>query len=373
MEIAIDASRLSGQRLGVGRYLEYMFSYFSELLGADERVVGYTRGPVDVTQLKLSPSVRIRPVGPKLTGLTWQNVSLPLAARDADVLFAPAYIAPLGPRPRRLVVATHSVNEASSSSHPWWYRHTYGRVHRLSAKAANAVIVPCEQTKDLVIEHYGVRADRIAIVEQGTDETFRAIEDEAVLSATRRRYFGQDVPYVLFVGKLSQRRNIPNLIRGFARAKKAKGLPHKLLLLGPNHLGLPLEEICRPEGVENDVVRDDGKFANHQDLIPVYSAADLFVHPSEFEGWSMTTVEALACGRATIVSNTAGLREVVKDAALLADDIGPDGLAERIGEALTNRDLHADLQARARARGAQLTWRDTFEQTLDVIRRVAAD
>src|SRR5688572_11075135 len=57
MEIAIDASRLSGQRLGVGRYLEYMFTYFSELLSTDERVIGYTRSPVDVAHLKLSKSV----------------------------------------------------------------------------------------------------------------------------------------------------------------------------------------------------------------------------------------------------------------------------------------------------------------------------
>src|SRR6185369_15810908 len=97
-----------------------------------------------------------------------------------------AYTAPIGYR-GPLVVATHSVNDIHPGAHNWWYKYTYAWLNRHSAEIADAVIV----------------------VLQGADDCFRPMDDEEALRAVRRRFFGGDRPFILFVGKSSTRRNIP--------------------------------------------------------------------------------------------------------------------------------------------------------------------
>jgi glycosyltransferase involved in cell wall biosynthesis len=375
MKIGINVSRLSGQRLGVGRYLEYMLKNWSQMLGPGEEVHAYLREAVPaetLTHLNLGPSIKLQQVGPKLPGLLWENFSMTRCARRMDVFFGPSYSLPLLTRvPRKRVVATHSVNEAQAGAHQGWYDLTYGKLYQLSALTADAVIVPCDSTADLTTSRYGVPPKKIVVVPQGADTSFRPLNDPELARRTRVDFLGEDVPYVLFVGKLSVRRNIPNLIAAFAKAKKANQLPHKLLLLGPNHKNLPLAQICAEHGVSDSVVQTDGKFTHHEELIRIYDGADVFVHPSWFEGWSMTTIEALACGTATIAANRGGLGDVARGYAYMVEEPTVEALKDALEKVLLDEGLRRELKQLARKRGSAITWEDTTRQTLDVIRRVA--
>jgi len=374
MRIGVNAQRLEGQRLGVGRYLEYLLGHWSRQTAPDEIVEVYLRSPLEEARgkhLGLNERIRLRVLGPRLTGILWENLVLEPASRAVDVLFGPSYTLPLRRRVRT-VVATHSVNEAIGGTHPWWYPYTYSALYRSSARRADAVIVPSQSTRDDVVRLYGVDRRRVEVVPQGADDAFRPLEDAELLRATRERFFGSDRPYVLFVGKCSQRRNIPALIRAFGLAKRRWDLPHGLLLYGPNHLGLPLGAIAAELGVGRDVVQCDGDTADHRDLVSIYNAADLFVHPSSYEGWSMTTMEALACGTAVVAADRAGLKEVAGGHALMVGDPTAEHLADALGAVLTDADLRGDLRRKARIRGAAFRWEDTTRRTLDVLRRIAA-
>lgn len=370
MRIAFNGQRLAGQRFGVGRYIEYMLRHWDRMLAADEELSLFVRRPLDAD---LALGARIRPVllESNMSGIPWENLRLRWPASRLDVLFCPAYTAPVGYR-GKLVVATHSVNEAQATAHSAMYRQTYSRIYRHCARIADAVIVPAESTRAEVIEHYGVDADRIVIVPQGADDAFQPIEDEAILRATRERFFGSNRPYVLFVGKGSTRRNVPMLVRAFAELRKSRNIPHGLVLFGPNTSDFPLAQLCQDLGIVDDVVQTDGKVDRHADLIPIYGAADVFVHPSEFEGWSMTTVEALACGTAVVAADRGGLGEVARGHALMIADPSVDALVDAIGRVLADDALRADLRVRARARGRALRWEVGTRDTLDVVRRVAA-
>jgi glycosyltransferase involved in cell wall biosynthesis len=376
MNIGINVSRLSGQRLGVGRYLEYMLKYWSQMLQPGEIVEAYLRKPVSdesIAHLGLSASIQLQVVGPGLTGFLWENSSMALRARRMDVLFGPSYTLPLLMKTtRRRVVAIHSVNETQAGAHEWWYEMTYGRQHRLSALSADAVIVPCDSTADLVVERHGVPRQKIVVIPQGADTTFRPLEDPEAARQTRIRFLGEDAPCILFVGKLSLRRNIPNLIAAFAKAKRAKNLPHKLLLMGPNHVNLPLEQICREHGVTDAVVQTDGKFTHHEELVRIYNAADVFIQPSWFEGWSMTTIEALACGTATIASNRGGLGDTARGGAYMIEQAPTvEVIQDALQTVLLNEPLRQELKRIARERGKSIPWEYTTRHTLDVIRDVA--
>ena len=374
MRVGFNGHRLSGQRLGVGRYIEYMLRYWGEQLAPGEEVELYLRRalePAARDYLALPPTIRERVLPPDVSGIPWENLALRRQARRTDVLFCPAYTAPVR-YPGRVVVATHSVNEIASGAHAWWYPHTYGRLYRHSAEQAEAVIVTSETTREDIARLWDIPRERMVVVLQGADDCFRPMDDPAALAAVRRQFFGGDRPFILFVGKASTRRNIPLLLRAFAQLRREQRIPHGLLLFGPNPDDLPLAELCAELGITGDVVQTEGRIVDHRDLVPIYNAADVFVHPSLYEGWSMTTVEAMACGTAVVAANRGGLGELVAGHALTLDTPTVDSLADAIGRVLTDDALRAELRRKSFARGSAINWREAARQTLDVLRRVAA-
>jgi glycosyltransferase involved in cell wall biosynthesis len=371
MRFGVNALRLSGQRLGIGRYIEYLLRHWNEMLSSDERMLVYVREPFRREELGLSESFEVVHLPSRLNGVLWENRVLPPRWRETDVLFNPSYTTPLRYR-GRTVVATHSVNEAEPGTHPWWYHLTYRQRNKLCARLADAVIVPSQTTKGHVEQLYGVEPEKITIVPEGAPNSFAPIEDEGALVETRRRYLGDDSPYVLFVGKQSQRRNIPALIEAFARVKRSEHLPHKLLLFGPNVLGLPLGKLAAELGVEGSVVQTDGKLDRHEQILPVYSGADLFVHPTAAEGFSLTIVEAMACGLPVITVGRGAVAEIVDGAALTVDAPTPDALEGAIRRVLTDAGLARSLRDRALERSKQFRLESTARGTLDVMRQVAS-
>lgn len=373
MRIAFNGQRLAGQRLGVGRYIEYMLRYWRGMLAPDEQVTVFLRAPLSAASVKyldLPASIQTRVLWPPVSGLPWENVSLRWPASKYDVLFCPAYTAPIGYR-GRLVVATHSINDIQPGAHTWRYKQTHARLNRHCARIADVVIASSESAKDDIARFWGIPRDRMVVVLQGADDAFRPMDDQAALAAVRRKFFGGDRPYFLFVGKASTRRNVPLLMQAFAKLRRERDIPHGLLLFGPNPDHLPLERMAEDLGIAKDVVQTDGKIDDHSELVPIYNAAEAFVHPSLYEGWSMTTVEALACGCAVIAANRGGLGEVANGHALMLETPTVDSLADALNRVITDSALKKDLQRRARERGRALTWHATTSQTLDVLRDVA--
>lgn len=370
MRLGVNALRLSGQRLGVGRYIEYMVKYWDQFLLADDRVTLYIREHTNGNQLYVSDKFEVKLLQPKLTGVLWEHFMLSAQAKEMDVLFCPSYTVPLN-YGGKCVVATHSVNEVQKGTHPRWYRFTYQQRYRLSALKADKVIVPSASAKRHVEEFYGVAAERIEIVPEGAPGFFAPCEDEVVLRETRKSYLGMDQPYILFVGKLSQRRNIPALLTAFSKLKKEGKIPHKLLLFGPNILNLALDKIIAKLGIQDSVVQTDGKLKEHQDIIPIYSAADLYVFPSSYEGFSITLIEAMACGLPVITVNRGATREIANECALMVDDPTPENLAEAMQKALSSPALMQELRAKGLERARLYRYEDTARLTLDLLRQVA--
>lgn len=370
MRIGVNARRLEGQRLGVGRYIEYLVRHWGTMLGPDE-VVLYLREPLRRDDA-LPDGVSAKVLAPRLTGLSWEAVHLPRVAREVDILFCPSYTRP-PVYSGRTVVAIHSTNEAEAGTHPWWYGLTYSPFYRRSAREAERVIVPSRSTLEDIQTLYGIPDDRLVVVAQGVDEDFRRVEDEHELRAARVRWLGSDTPYVLFVGKLSQRRNIPTLMRAFARAKAQAGLPHSLLLMGPNQLDQPLATLAAELGIAASFVQNDGIVQRHKELAAVYSGADLYVNASTYEGFSITLVEALACGTPVVTVDRAALSEIAGDAAMLVPEPTETHLADAILQVLRDETLRRDLSARGVERSKRFQWQATARDTLDVLRQVGAN
>jgi glycosyltransferase involved in cell wall biosynthesis len=264
------------------------------------------------------------------------------------------------------------VNEILPEAHTWRYHLSYRQRNRLSARKADAVIVPMPSAKADVERLYGIPAEKIDVVPEGVDDAFVPLEDEELLHETRMRYLGDDSPYILFVGKFSQRRNIPALVTAFAELKRKDGIPHKLLLFGKNVEKLPLDRMAEDLGVKESIVELNVPLADHRDIIPVYSGADLFVHPTAYEGFSLTICEAMACGAPVVTVGRGAVGEIVDGAAMTVDEPTPEKLAVAMRTVLGDSELRASLRARALARSELFRFSECARQTLEVLRRVAA-
>jgi glycosyltransferase involved in cell wall biosynthesis len=369
MHLGIDGQRLNGQRLGIGRYLEYLLHYWGRLRRPNERIDLFLRGS-GPHQVPPTDGIRQIALGPALTGQLWQNLVLGQQLRRLDVLFCPAYFAPITRR-GNWVLAIHSAEEAEPRLQPWHYRYSYTVMYRASARRAIRVIVPSTAVRDQIQELYRLPADRMVVIPLGVDESFRPSDDSRAQQTARMRLLGCDRPYVLFVGKLSRRRNIPMLLEAFARLVHEHHVPHALLLFGPNHLGLPIVEQATAFGVGDRVVQADGHTADHRELVTIYTGADLFVSASSYEGTSLPLLEAMSCGTPAVVTRGGAMPEIGGDAAYYTPEISAAALAEAMRQVLDDSVLRAGLRRKGLVRAEAFRWSEVARRTFTVLREAA--
>jgi len=158
-------------------------------------------------------------------------------------------------------------------------------------------------------------------------------------------------------------------VRAFEQLKDRYRIPHSLVITGLAGRASPeLERLIRTLGVR-DVV-----FSGFLDdsLLPLlYSAADVFVYPSFYEGFGLPVLEAMACGTPVAASNRTSLPEAVGDAGLLFDPDNVDEMAGAIHRLVDDRDLRARLVAKGLERAKQFTWRETAKRTLAALTELA--
>ena len=102
-----------------------------------------------------------------------------------------------------------------------------------------------------------------------------------------------------------------------------------------------------------------------------YNAATLFVYPSEYEGFGLPPLEAMACGTPVVSSTASSLPEVVGDAGILVDPKDTDAIADAMHRVLDDETLRRDLSERGPVRASAFSWRRMGQETLAIYRAVS--
>ena len=224
------------------------------------------------------------------------------SAGPPDVFFAPGYTAPLATGVP-LVVAMHDV---SFAAHPEWYRWREGLrrrwLARLAARQARTLVTISEFSRGEIVRHLGITADRVRVIPLGVGL------HGAVASATTRE------PLVLFVGSIFNRRHLPALLDGFSRLAGRRP-DVRLEIVGANrtHPHIDLQALAAAAAPGRVRIRD---WVDDAELRSLYQRSAAFAFLSEYEGFGLTPLEALAAGIPPVVLDTAVAREVLGDAAL---------------------------------------------------------
>ena len=303
----------------------------------------------------------------RLPMILWDNLRLGPAATD-DVILYPSFSRPLVTR-RATVVTTH---DATMRIVPHLFtrrdRLVYDPLYGWSARSATLVLTTSEAAKRDIVEAWQVDPARIRVTPLAAAESFHPLEGRD-RSEGRRELLGEDTPYFMFAGKISGRRNLPELLRAFAEFKAA-GAHHKLVMVGPAYAVDAVKVLAAEFGVSADLV--SFSFVSDEKLNAIYNYADAFIMPSVYENGSLPVFEAQAAGTPVISVATEGTVEITGGAALLIPQLEVDALVDAMTRIANDEALRADLSRRGLENSTQYSWRRCAAETIAVCAEAAA-
>jgi glycosyltransferase involved in cell wall biosynthesis len=237
---------------------------------------------------------------------------------------------------------------------------------RLSARRASALIAVSAFTAAELQDVLAVPAERIHVVPNGLDDSFRRPDEGAVAAYRERR--GLPAGFVLAVGTLQPRKNLAVLLAAVAElAQRGPMRPPDLVVAGaPGWGDIDIAAEARRLGLEG-TVRVTG-YVEPSELPLLYASAAVFAFPSRYEGFGLPAVEAMACGTPVIAARASSLPEVCGDAAVLVDPGVPAAWADALGRLLSSPGERQRLAAAGIARAAGFSWDKAAAGTLEAYR-----
>lgn len=220
---------------------------------------------------------------------------------------------------------------------------------------------------------YRLERSKTEVTHLGLSQKFlRANQPLSVTERTEllKKYCLPDRPFFLFLGTVEPRKNLAFLIKVFNLYKQRTGGGEMLLITGGR--GWSFERVLSE--FEKSPFRQDIFFVGSiedVDRWAIYSAAEIFIFPSLFEGFGLPPLEAMACGTPVLASASASMIEILGDKALLSNpyDVAEFEFAlERLKE---DEEFCRALSAAGRKYVQKFTWRKTAEKTLAVLRSAA--
>jgi len=315
MRIGIAARGLS-ERAGGAK--EYIRSLTTALLtaGSDHQVVIF----YDRAELRGTFPMAKEVVVTAQHKLLWDYVRLPAAIRQQrlDACLFPKNVVPPNINCRTIVII-HDLLHLKDPAVYRWVDSAYMRwaIPR-SLKRADAVVAVSENTRRDLLQLTAVDPAKVHVVYEAADPKFRPVTLSPMERQRLMDTYGLRPPFILVMGSLSPRKNIPRIVAAFTRAKQVAHLPHRLVLAGGKRWkSQAIERAIADSAVRRDIIIT-GMIADN-DVPLLYTMAALSVYASLYEGFGLPVLESMACGCPVICSTASSLPEVAGHAAYLVD------------------------------------------------------
>ncbi|MDV6013916.1 glycosyltransferase family 1 protein [Haloechinothrix sp. LS1_15] len=356
----IDATAVPVDRGGVGRYVDALVTALAAdgarisvacQIRDEERYAAMAPGAgvVTATESALARTAR----------LAWEQTTLPVLARRlaADVVHSPHYTLPLANRAASVVTLHDATFFTAPEVHAPIKTRFFRSWSRLALRRAGRCIVPSAATAGELAAVAKMNHDRVDIVPHGVDPGGFYVPLPEQVREARRAIGLADSPgderYVAFLGPLEPRKNVPALVRGFARAVRERAEPPTLVLAGRDgwdgEVDRALDEV--PPGVR--VIRTG--YLPYELLAGFLGGAELVAYPSLGEGFGLPVLEAMACGACVLTTRRLALPEVGGDCVAYCA-VDPDGIARALVELLDDPHRRTALGAAAQLRAKEFSW-----------------
>jgi glycosyltransferase involved in cell wall biosynthesis len=359
MIIGIDTHDLEGRPTGVGRVLINLLRQWDSFdLPSDLKFILYFKK--EIPNLDLSECFEKKLLGSKSNAL-FIHWFLPRAAQKdkVDILFCPGYVGPVYYRGKIALILHDIIYQARPELYNWpsvWDKILLKWVSRKAAQKAKIILTPSEFSKQEILRCYQVRPEKVFSIPLAVDESFQQINDPDKLAEVKRRYQIKD-KFILSVGSIFNRRHLPEVIKAFEKVAQ-KLTNYQFLIIGQNYTNQRL--------FGRAILHQD--YLKGRDLNVLYNAADLLVWLSDYEGFGLPVLEAMACGTPVVTSPLGSIPEVAGEAAIyVQDNSNVQEISQAIYQGLTDEDLRQKLIAGGLAQAKKFSWQRCARSTLDAL------
>jgi glycosyltransferase involved in cell wall biosynthesis len=364
MRFSVDAHAIGQHLTGNETYIRNLLNNFARL-DKDAEFVTYLSRASAFSDVPHRFAKRLVPENPYL------RVGLDLSRKtrqDAPELLHVQYTSPLFcPVP---IVAT--VHDLSFLEHPEYFTRFRALQLRLSVKRTVAraarIITVSEFSKESILRAYGLPDEKVVVIPNGVSSEFRPIDREMARRALQPEL---RVPFILCVSDVQPRKNHLRLVAAFESLLKAHPkLPHHLVFVGKETWFSPVVKAAAAKSGVANRIHFTG-FVSDDQLLRYYNACDLFAYPSLYEGFGLPILEAMACARAVVCSNTSSMPEVADSAALLFDPTSVEQITRAMADLLLDVNLRGRMERLGLQNAAKFSWETSAARTLDVYYAVA--
>jgi glycosyltransferase involved in cell wall biosynthesis len=360
--VLIDATAVPADRGGVGRYVDSLVA----ALDADGARITVVCQPRDLQLYdRLAPGSRVVPASPTTTTrtarLTWEQATLPRLVRrlGADVVHSPHYTMPLATSAASVVTLHDATFFTDAVLHSSVKARFFRAWTATALRRATLCVVPSAATATELARVGPVRHASLEVIHHGVDtERFHPPSPAEVEAARAAVGLGR-APYVAFLGALEPRKNVPALIRGFARAVAGRPDAPALVLAGQPGWDTQVERALDAVPHRLRVIR--AGYLPFGTLAGFLGGASLVAYPSLGEGFGLPVLEAMACGACVLTTRRLSLPEVGGDAVAYCG-VGAGDVAAAISELLADPGRRAELATAAQQRAKEFSWATTAER-----------
>lgn len=361
MRIAIDARLPAYQMGGISQYIVHLLPALAACAARHDYLILHSRKATRDLTPRSPRFTAGRLLTPPHHRLERWALGTELLPRRLDVLHSPDFVPPAWGA-RRRVITVHDLNFLH---YPHYLtaesRRYYNDQIAWAVQVADAISADSHHTRHDLITLLDVPPEKVTTIHLAANPLYSRTPPPGAVAATLAQH-GLAPGYILFVGTIEPRKNIPTLLHAY-RALRDDGVDVPLVLIG--RIGwLADDTLATIERLHlTDHVRHlTGIF--DEALAHFYHGAGVLALPSHYEGFGLPPLEALHCGCPVVVSDRGSLPEVVGDAGIVlpADDV--DGWRAALVAVLTDPALRADLTARGRVQAARFSWEQCARQTL---------
>jgi glycosyltransferase involved in cell wall biosynthesis len=244
-----------------------------------------------------------------------------------------------------------------------YYRKYFPRF----ARRADRITTVSEYSKRDIAESYGIAPDKIDVVYNGVNEIYSALSPAEV--AIQRDKLTGGNPYFVFVGSMHPRKNLSTLLKAFDRFRSGSDNAYKMVIVGEKMF------------MTGDIKRTFAGMKHGEDVVftgrlspqrlhEVVGASAGMTFIPLFEGFGIPLLEAMKCEVPILASNVTSLPEVAAEAAIYADPLNVEEIAEGMSRLATDQQLSSRLVSEGRKRVGEFSWDKTADRLWDSIIRV---
>lgn len=365
--IGIDASRaFLHERTGIEEYSYQVIKYLRMPLGNNKVTLYLRAGTKENIDFDLPEKWQMKELWfPRLW--TYLRLSFELFVHPVDKLFVPGHIVPMI-HPRDTTVVVHGLEyEFTPEAYSRWERLSMRHGIKNSCQWAQKIITVSDNTAKDLKKLYHIPQEKITRIYEGVNENAELQMLNAELKENiLKKYNVTTNTYLLFIGRIEERKNIVNVVKAFSILKEKYQIPHKLVLAGKGGHGYErIEQEISQSDYKDDIVLPG--FVSDEEKWILLENASVFLFPTLYEGFGLPILEAQSVGVPVVTADNSSLSEIGGASVLFAEEYDPADIAQKVNMLISDDNLRRAIIEKGHHNLTRFDWQKCANEIADVL------